>query len=376
MGFFDLFRNKKPDQAKGTYPKAMEPIFERESCILHGQRITNDAISHKALGNAEKAIALLDSAISQYGYAPAMTIKAKMLIAEDRDLEAIQWLNKCIVRIEANTEGNFGWFPVGVLMGEMCEQLGVIYFESYGNFARAIEYFQKALNVPVHGLPRPELYRASIYEKLAQVYAMEGLPEDAIMYCKKRQEINAESEPCKQVLKLMEGFERRPHNLQAVIDGLMAKLVLLRHPVAMQTPEPLPTDAVYASVVPIAVAWICMQHARKSNNFLSGAEVCLLAQAAGLIRTGSFLLGQEQFMAHVRIMQPQIASLGWGIGDKKKRVLEEHDESLRDVMSSIPVDDLFRNNENARNALATWASKALALSEEQSRELVKSLNSV
>lgn len=371
MNFFDLFKKKK---LVAQFPKELISIFEKQKKLLTGQQITNDALSHQALGNKEKALSLLDSAISQYSYAPAITVKAKMLIADNRNPEAIKWLNHYIKRIEANTENNFPEFPLKELSVEMYEQLGVIYFESYGKFSKAIEYFQKALDKPVLSFPTPELLKSPIYTRLAQIYAIEGLPEEAVKYCKKRLETNNQCESSREILKFMDGFERRPHNLQNVVDVLANKLVLIGHPVAIQMPDPGCTRTIYDSVVPIAFAWICMQHVTKKNDFLSGFEVSLLAQGAVLIISGRNLLDSESLNLQWKMYGADPLLGNWG-HNKEERLLLAH-KALKDVMNSIPVDDIFNNSQNGKNCLSKWAAKNLKLSEEHSVELINCLNSL
>jgi hypothetical protein len=379
MDIFRWFRhNKQPATLNKEVRGAMGRMFEREKEFQRGKQLTNEAISHGTLGNNAKALSLIDDAILQHRYAPAMTVKAKLLIAADRSREADEWLRNCLVRLANKSETQFDGFPKGALMVEMYEQLGVIQFRSYGNLPEAVKLFQMGLDIEQTSLPAEQLeqLRHTTYEQLAHLYAIEGLPEEAVRYCKKRLTSSTGCGFCERILKMMHGFERRPFNLQTVVDGMVEQLVSLGHAQALQIPNPVCTSSVYDSIVPIAFAWVCMQHKVKPNNFLSGPEVSLLTDRASLMMAGSRRLGSEKVAKDMRPFTSEMIGQGFRFtfGKDEKAVLADCRERLGNIMSAIPVDDLFDGNDYAMSCLASWGAENLKLTPEQSIRLVDSLS--
>jgi hypothetical protein len=374
----DLFRwlrrNKQPATLNQEVPRGMVRMFEREKEFQRGKQLTNEAISHGTLGNTAKALSLIDDAILQHRYAPAMTVKAKLLIAADRSREADEWLRNCFVRLANKSETKFDGFPKDVLMVEMYEQLGVIQFRSYGNLPDAVKLFQMGLDIEQTFLPaeQVEQLRHTTYEELAHLYAIEGIPEEAVSYCNKRLKASPGCDSCERILKLMDGFERRPHNLQAVVNTLVGQLVKLGHPLALKIPNLGCTTVVYDTVVPIAFAWICMQHKVKPSSFLSGAEVSLLAERAVLAMSGAYRLAADDFTLQMRSLSTH-EGLNFRMGKDAQAISVACRERLGSIMNTIPVDDLFEGSDHAMRCLASWGAERLKLTREQSITLLDSL---
>jgi len=374
----DLFRwlrhNKQPATLNKEVRGAMVRMFEREKEFQRGKQLTNEAISHGTLGNKAKALSLIDDAILQHRYAPAMTVKAKLLIAADRSRDADRWLRNCLVRLANKSETQFDGFPKGDLMVEMYEQLGVIQFRSYGNLPEAVKLFQMGLDIEQTSLPAEQLeqLRHTTYAELAHLYAIEGLPEEAVSYCKKCLKASSGCESCARILKLMDGFEQRPHNLQTVVKTLVGQLVSLGHPVALKIPNLGCTTVVYDTVVPIAFAWICMQHKVKPSNFLSGPEVSLLAERAVLAMSGAYRLASDDFAIQMRSLSTD-GGLNFRMGKDAQAISVDCRERLGSVMSTIPVDDLFDGSDHAMRCLVSWGAERLKLTREQSITLLDPL---
>ena len=397
MDLFRWFRRTSPSkQDLGKPPEAVIRIFERQKAAMRGQQLTNEALSHQTLGNETKALSLLEQAISEFQYAPAMTIKAKALIAAERDAEADRWLRNCLVRLSDTSNTSFDMFCREGLRAEMYEQLGIIQFKWYGNFPEALKFFKIGLDTIDKGEQviaawketAPALLRSSIYKELAYLYALEGTPELAIRFSRERLKTSPDCESCKQILNLMDGFEQRPHNLEDVVDVLAKKLVTLRHPQALAMNDPPPSSVLRESIapmaasqlrestVPVAFAWICMRHKVKPSNFLSGPEVSLLAERSVLAMAGWNRLASDSVGRQFRQMLPphnQLLKAGYIRGQDTKSLTSACVNRLSSVMSSIPVDDLFDATDHAMLCLAGWCEGELKLSRAQSLDLVSSL---
>jgi hypothetical protein len=374
MDLFRWFRRtKQHPHPLGKPPKEVLRLFDRHREVLRGQQLTNEAISHNTLGNTAKALELIDEALSRHAYAPAMTVKAKMLIHAEQPYQAEQWLRGCMVALD---DARFDHFPKDGLRIEIYEQLGVVQFRSYGNLPEAVRLFQMALDVeqPIS----TELMRSSVYFELAHLYAAEGLPEDASRFCKKRLATKPDCNECRTILQYMNGFERRPYDFQQVIDALVKSLVSLGHPVALQIPSKRATSIIYKSVVPIAFAWICMQHKVKPHNFLSRPEVILLTDRAFLAMCGTHRLAACESLDASRRPSPGSPSMSSEseYGTDVKTLQDRCGMRLKSIMDSIPIADLFDGNQHAMGCLAGWGAKSLSLTKEQAVRLVDALRSV
>jgi tetratricopeptide (TPR) repeat protein len=397
MNFFRWFRgNTQPEQPLGKPPEAVIRILERQKAVMRGQQLTNEALSHQNLGNGAKALSLLEQAISGCQYAPAMTIKAKMLIAAEQNAEADKWLRNCLGRLADTSNTSLDMFCREGLRAEMYEQLGIIQFKWYGNFPEALKFFQRGLDtidqseraIAAWMGSAPASLRSSIYAELAYLYALEGTPELAIRFSKERLNTSPDCESCKQILNLMDGFEQRPHNLEDVVDVLVKKLVTLRHPQALAMNDPPPASVIRESIVPMAAsqlrrsivplafAWICMRHKVKPHNFLSGPEVSLLTQRAILAMAGWDRLANNEVAKQLRQLVPhydQMRKAGFGQGRDSNAITTDCMNRLSSIMRCIPVDDLFDANDHAMLCLAGWCEGELKLSRAQSLDLVSSL---
>jgi len=397
MDLFRWFRRTSPSkQDLGKPPKAVIRIFERQKAAMRGQQLTNEALSHQTLGNEAKALSLLEQAISEFQYAPAMTIKAKALIAAERNAEADRWLRSCLVRLADTSNASLDMFCREGLRAEMYEQLGIIQFKWYGNFPEALKFFQRGLDtidqseraIAAWMDSAPASWRSSIYAELAYLYALEGTPELAIRFSKERLKTSPDCESCKQILNLMDGFEQRPHNLEDVVDVLAKKLVTLRHPQALAMNDPPPSSVLRESIVPMAAsqlrrsivplafAWICLRHKVKPHNFLSGPEVSLLTQRAILAMAGWDRLANNEVAKQLRQLVPhydQMTKAGFAQGRDTNAITTDCMNRLSSVMRSIPVDDLFDATDHAMLCLAGWCERELKLSRAQSLDLVSSL---
>jgi hypothetical protein len=222
----------------------------------------------------------------------------------------------------------------------------------------------------------PAEMRSSIHAELAYLHALEGNPGLAIHFSRERLKTKPECQSCRQILALMDGFEQRPHNLEDVVNLLSAKLVTLRHPRALQMQDPLQACLLRESLVPLAFAWICMQHTVKPNHFLSGREVSLLTERAVLAMAGWHRLGSDEVAKQIRKGMPHgghLMKAGVMQGRDTKSLTTACMNRLSSVMQSIPVDDLFDATNHAESCLAGWCAHELDLSREQSLELVSSL---
>jgi tetratricopeptide (TPR) repeat protein len=376
MKLFRWFFPAKPPASSGAnVPAAVARIFDRQHEIMRGQQLTNDAISHQALGNTSKALVLVDKAVTQYRYAPAMTVKAKILVADNRIREAESWLHRCIAQLADKNLAHYDIFR-NSLEVELFEQLGVIFFRSYGDLRQAVKYFLMGLNIEPPLIA--DQLRSTIYRELAHLYAVEGHPEEASKFCKLRLATVPDCDSCSQISRMVSGLERRPYDLQVVIDKLVEGLVALDHPQALRIPEPVARSMVYDAVVPVAFAWVCMQHKNKPHDFLSGPEVSLLTDRAVLAMAGAYRRSVEYLHEdpmHRGMQAVLAASLGnrgvrVSFGKDPAKVAADCTTALASVMNCIPVDDLFDGNERAIDCLASWAAAKLQLSRTHSHKLV------
>jgi hypothetical protein len=146
MNFFRWFRgNTQPEQPLGKPPEAVIRMLERQKSVMRGQQLTNEALSHQTLGNESKCLSLLEQAISECQYAPAMTIKAKSLIATERTPEADKWLRNCLVRLSDTSNASFDMFCRDGLRAEMYEQLGIIQYKWYGKLSASTQVLRDGL---------------------------------------------------------------------------------------------------------------------------------------------------------------------------------------------------------------------------------------
>lgn len=385
MDFFRWFRRTTTSGVPVPRPDVpVARLFENQKRAMRGRQLTDEALSHQTLGNASKALSLVNEAISECGYAPAMTVKAKLLIDTNEVQAADRWIRECLVRL-ADTSANYlDTYCRDALRIELHEELGVVHFTKYGNFQDGLRFLNAGLTLVeqceeallLWSDSAPGALRSSIFQKLGQLYALEGIPDKAISYCSARLRHTPDCSQCEQVLALMAGLEPRPHNLQDVVNILTHKLTELRHPQALMMGDAAMAAHVYSSTVPVAFAWICMQHRTKSRNFLSGTEVSLLSERAVLALAGARrraadamnTMMQRGFELHRGRRNPDV-SISLDSRSLSKSCMAE----LTDVMQSIPVDDLFEANAMALVCLENWISKRLNLSKNQGQELISSL---
>ena len=81
MGLFDFAFRSKGERALHKAALHVQKYWE-------GKKLTNDAISHRQLGNFSEAAQLLKKALLQYDYNPAATIIVGTLMMQDKPKEA------------------------------------------------------------------------------------------------------------------------------------------------------------------------------------------------------------------------------------------------------------------------------------------------
>jgi hypothetical protein len=379
-----LWQIGKPPRPKQQLPEAVIRVFENQKAMLRGQQLTDEALSHQALGNSTRALTLLEQALSECRYAPAMTVKAKLLVDNERTPDADKWLRSCLDRLANDVDPHLEMFCRNGLRIEMHELLGKIQFRYYGEFSEALRFFQTGLDaIDCHAQvmstwagSAPEEMRSSIYGELAHLHAIEGDPELATRYSKARLQANPDCEASHRILRLMDGFEPRPFNFKDVIDLLVGKLIELKHAQALQIHNPFIASELKFSIVPVAFAWLCMCHKVKRSDFLSGPEVSLLTERAVLALAGSYRRATDEMSKQLQRMaanHDRLMKVGVRHGKDSKTLSHDCEEVLSSVMRSIPVEDLSASSDRAVRCLADWCTARLKLTDDQSMSLLMAL---
>lgn len=188
MGIFNIKKKKKTDT-----PEKLIPIFEKMKRNMDGRKIADEALSHRNLGNFDKALSLLKESLNKFDYIPAMTLISTTFILQKKYNEAIDWIKKCLIKLkDSNT----------YIKMELLANLGLIYFRELKDYDKALKVYLNALriNKPTEiDEDAYELMKSNIYRDLAGVYFMSGDIENSYKCCKLRLKVVAD---CELTLKL------------------------------------------------------------------------------------------------------------------------------------------------------------------------------
>ena len=158
MGLFDFAFRSKGERALHKAALHVQKYWE-------GKKLTNDAISHRQLGNFSEAAQLLKKALLQYDYNPAATIIVGTLMMQDKPKEAEEFIRDFM-------DSPRGLEDTGTQI-ELLANLGSIYFRWYKKYDEAVEVYKKALSVAKPEDLSEEAYafcRSGVHRDLTLLY--------------------------------------------------------------------------------------------------------------------------------------------------------------------------------------------------------------
>jgi tetratricopeptide (TPR) repeat protein len=159
VGLFNFLFGNRSDNV-------LRDVARKTDHYLRGKKLANEGLSHRAIGNYDKALELFSQAIKQYTYLPAVSLVATTLIKQDRLDGAEKWIHTCLKHYQERTDF------VGVKV-ELLANLGVIYVRTK-RFAEALAAYETALGIGCPEDISPEVFdvmRSGIYRDLAFLYA-------------------------------------------------------------------------------------------------------------------------------------------------------------------------------------------------------------
>jgi tetratricopeptide (TPR) repeat protein len=159
MGFFDFFKKKKP-------ATEVEKVFEKIHAQLKAKRIVDQAISHRNLGQYDKAICILRDVLKKYPvYTPAKSVLGVTLMKKgDIDDAERHFKNMLTEYVDGKN------YP----LAEIYANLGSLYHNYRKNIPTSLEYYRLALNSPKPDDVSDEEYRfilSGVYRDLCVIYS-------------------------------------------------------------------------------------------------------------------------------------------------------------------------------------------------------------
>jgi tetratricopeptide (TPR) repeat protein len=162
MGIRDFFKKEvRPDEG-------VRKVFDKIDAVLTAKQMVNTAISHRNLGQHDKAISLLKEVIREYPvYAPAKTILGTTL-AMSGDIDGAELQFKKILTEHAQGHD----YP----LVEVYANLGSLYHNYRKDVQAALKYYQLALSAPKPGGIENEGYEfmvSNVHKDLCVIYIRE-----------------------------------------------------------------------------------------------------------------------------------------------------------------------------------------------------------
>lgn len=193
MGIFDFFTKRSM-----TPPKIVRQALEKNRRYLEGGKLSDDAISHRNIGNFDKALSLLEMALVKFDYKPAITLIGTTLALQGNINGAIRWFED---QLDGRSE------DIDDLKIEIYANLGSIYNNYIRDPQKALRMYEKALERPKPKSVDEEVYilmLSNIHHDLAIVYKNLGRPSLARKYAKKRLEVQPDCAKSVEILALTE----------------------------------------------------------------------------------------------------------------------------------------------------------------------------
>lgn len=186
-----IFRRRK---ANDEPPKEVRRVFERMKRELEGHKLADEAISHRNLGNYEKALRLLKKALDEFDYTPAITLIGTTALMKGDVAAAIRWFSHSIALLQK--QGNFPLI-------ELYANLGSIYSNHIHDYQKALDTYQTGLNAPRPPACPQEAYAlmvSNVHADMAAVHANIGDLPRARQYATRCLEVDSDSETAKAVI--------------------------------------------------------------------------------------------------------------------------------------------------------------------------------
>jgi tetratricopeptide (TPR) repeat protein len=208
MGFFNFFKKKEK-----APPKEVRLVFEKMKRQMEGRKLADQAISYRNVGNYDKAFSLLEMALVDFGYKPAITLIGTTKVLQGDIEGAIEWFSD-----QLNTLREDGDYPVM----EIYANLGSIYNKYLHDYTKALYMYNKALDLPRLNSVSEEHYRlmlSNVHHDMAIVYVNLGELSLAREYAKKRLGVQPDCADSKAIMahitKLSDDAERSERDSEA-----------------------------------------------------------------------------------------------------------------------------------------------------------------
>lgn len=187
MGIFNFFKNKEKT------PDELRPIFDRMKRHMDGHKMADEAISYRNLGDYDKALQLLEVALRDYEYKPAISLIGNTKLLQGDINGAILWFTDHITTVSSDE------YPIL----EFYANLGSICNKYLNQYSRAIKFYEKALEMPRPYNISEDNYRimvSMVHHDMAIIYENLGELSLAHEYAKRRLAVEPACLDCKEMI--------------------------------------------------------------------------------------------------------------------------------------------------------------------------------
>jgi tetratricopeptide (TPR) repeat protein len=214
MGLFQFFKKKEK-----APPKETQNLIIQMSRNLEGQKLVNEAISYRNLGNFDKAFSLLEKALFEFTYTPAVTLIGTTMVLKGDIDHATQWFLEMIQSF--SNKGNPSELRKALdvidptlgdgLLIELYANIGSIYNKYRKDYCKALQMYEKALIIPKPnsiGQDGYSLMISNIHHDMAIVHLNLGDFVLARKYAMKRLEVQPNCNNSKAIIAHCDAQDR------------------------------------------------------------------------------------------------------------------------------------------------------------------------
>lgn len=169
-------------------------------------------------------------------------------------------------------------------------------------------------------------------------------------------------------------------SLQQVIDSLVKTLASAGHPQGTRVQDPVANDVLYDTVVPMALAWMCILRGRRDATFPLSAEFRGLHEEAAQTMVQSHARASQVLTAEWNRMMPpdmkrSLASAGirTQIGGDESASRSRALESLQACITCVATSGRMKSATEAEINLGAWASERLKMQVADTVRVIRSL---